>query len=196
MYASYIIKIVTSSVCVRSWINKLYDFVNCRLQNLQINCFFGRLARPGARNSLRSRPGCIPGPHPGGYKLTPGGKVNALGPVGDWPGPVRNGDEYTPALPGGGIPERGSNIAAAAASRSASSLRLSAIIAINSKPELRLVGISLPSPSGSSIPGNRPGLMERDGSTGTKAELSRCDILQCDEWVCVGDVCAKAGEYV
>lgn len=31
-----------SSVCVRSCINKLYDFVKCRLQNLHINCFFGR----------------------------------------------------------------------------------------------------------------------------------------------------------
>lgn len=30
-----------SSVCVRSWIRRLYDFVNCRLQNLHINCFFG-----------------------------------------------------------------------------------------------------------------------------------------------------------
>lgn len=35
-----------SSVCVRSWINKLYDFVKCRLQNLHINCFFGRCTTP------------------------------------------------------------------------------------------------------------------------------------------------------
>ena len=27
---------------VRSWISRLYDLVNCRLQNLQINCFLGR----------------------------------------------------------------------------------------------------------------------------------------------------------
>ena len=31
-----------SSVCVRSWISKLYDLVNCRLQNLHMNCFLGR----------------------------------------------------------------------------------------------------------------------------------------------------------
>ena len=28
--------------------SKLYDLVNWRLQNLQINCFLGREARPGA----------------------------------------------------------------------------------------------------------------------------------------------------
>lgn len=43
-----------SSVCVRSCMSKLYDFVNWRWQNLQMNCFLGREARPGGRNRRRS----------------------------------------------------------------------------------------------------------------------------------------------
>ena len=43
-----------SSVWVRSWINKLYDFVNSRWQYLQIKRFFGLEARPGPRSNLGS----------------------------------------------------------------------------------------------------------------------------------------------
>ena len=54
-----------SSVWVRSWMSKLYDLVNWRLQNLQMNCFLGREARPGvavATDADEDRPFELPGP--------------------------------------------------------------------------------------------------------------------------------------
>lgn len=74
-----------SSVCVRSWISKLYDFVNSRWQNLQINFFFGRDARPGARIKRRSKPLCNPGgtTFGGNMEAEFDGNVNEAAPPGD-----------------------------------------------------------------------------------------------------------------
>lgn len=102
-----------------------------------MNCFFGREARPGARNSRLSKLVCMPGGIFGGYKPTAeGGNVKVPGLVGDGTGPVRKApgggyipppgevtcDEFTP-------PGRGKSMAAAA-SLNASSFLLSAIMAI------------------------------------------------------------------
>uniref|UniRef100_A0A182IKE1 Uncharacterized protein n=1 Tax=Anopheles atroparvus TaxID=41427 RepID=A0A182IKE1_ANOAO len=45
-----------SSVCVRSWISRLYDLVNWRLQNLQMNCFLGRWPLPAGASPAAVAP--------------------------------------------------------------------------------------------------------------------------------------------
>lgn len=64
--------------------------MNCRLQNLHINCFLGRDARPGARISRRSM-AFMPGGTPcGNNAAAPGGNVNVPDALGDWPAALRN----------------------------------------------------------------------------------------------------------
>lgn len=134
-----------------------------------MNCFLGRDARPGARSSRRSRCACMP---------TFGGPMNPAA----LPGKAKLPPGRKPGYPGCGCAPAG-NISA---SRNASSLRLSAIIAmISAEAGTALAGFVAEGDSGAppaalglkacacSSPGKSIGCMLRVGTTGTNALDSR-----------------------